>query len=97
VNNFLYIFAITLCVVFQGFFSGSEMVILSANKTKLRQAAKRGNKGAARFLKMIEKPEWSLATTSTGTNMFVIIASVFAAVWLDGYSGITASYIQFLL
>ncbi|MDP2863843.1 MAG: hemolysin family protein [Desulfobacterales bacterium] len=83
-NNFLYIFAIILCVLFQGFFSGSEMVILSANKTKLRQAAKRGHKGAARFLKLIEKPEWSLATTSTGTNMFVIIASVFAAVWLDG-------------
>ena len=60
------------------------MVILSANRTKLRQAAKRGHKGAARFLKLIEKPEWSLATTSTGTNMFVIIASVFAAVWLDG-------------
>ncbi len=59
------------------------MVILSVNRTKLRQAAKRGHKGAARFLKLIEKPEWSLATTSTGTNMFVIIASVFAAVWLD--------------
>ncbi len=83
-NNFLYIFAITLCVLFQGFFSGSEMVILSANRIKLRQAAKRGDKGAARFLKIIENPEWSLATTSTGTNMFVIIASIFAAVWLGG-------------
>ena len=60
------------------------MVILSANRIKLRQAAKRGHKGAIRFLKLIEKPEWSLATTSTGTNMFVIIASVFAAVWLGG-------------
>jgi len=84
VINFLYIFAIILCVAFQGFFSGSEMVILSSNRIKLRQAAKRGHKGAARFLKLIEKPEWALATTSTGTNMFVIIASVFSAVWLDG-------------
>jgi putative hemolysin len=84
VNNFIYIFAIALCVLFQGFFSGSEMVILSSNRIKLRQAAKRGHRGAARFLKLIEKPEWSLATTSTGTNMFVIIASIFAAVWLKG-------------
>lgn len=60
------------------------MVILSSNRIKLRHAAKKGHKGAVRFLKLIEKPEWSLATTSTGTNMFVIIASVFAAVWLDG-------------
>jgi len=84
VNNFIYIFTIALCVLFQGFFSGSEMVILSSNRIKLKQAAKRGHKGAARFLKIIEKPEWSLATTSTGTNMCVIISSVFAAVWLDG-------------
>ena len=83
-NTFIYIFVIASCVLFQGFFSGSEMVILSSNRIKLKQAAKRGHKGAARFLKLIEKPEWSLATTSTGTNMFVIIASVFAAVWLDG-------------
>jgi putative hemolysin len=83
VNNFLYIFAIILCILFQGFFSGTEMVILSANRLKLRQSAKRGNKGASRFLKLIEKPDWSLAATSTGTNMFVIIASVFATVWLN--------------
>ncbi|MBU0544817.1 MAG: hemolysin family protein [Proteobacteria bacterium] len=83
-NDFLYILAIALCIVFQGFFSGSEMVILSANRIKLRQAAKRGHKGAGRFIILIEKPEWSLATTSTGTNMFVIIASVFATVWLGG-------------
>lgn len=82
-NTFLNIFIITACVLFQGFFSGSEMVILSSNRIKLRQAAKRGHKGAARFLGLIEKPEWSLATTSTGTNMFVIIASIFAAVWLE--------------
>jgi CBS domain containing-hemolysin-like protein len=60
------------------------MVILSANRIKLRQAAKRGHKKADLFLKMIENHEWSLATTSTGTNMFVIIASIFAAVWIDG-------------
>lgn len=74
---------LSLCILIQGFFSGSEMVILSSNKTKIRQLARRGNKGAARFLKLIERPDWSLATTSTGTNLFVIISSVFTAVWFD--------------
>lgn len=80
-SDLIYISAIISCVLFQGFFSGTEMVVLSANRIKLRQAAKRGHKGASRFLKLIEKPDWSLAATSTGTNMFVIIASVLTAVW----------------
>ncbi|WP_435550144.1 hemolysin family protein [Desulfobacterium sp. N47] len=77
------ILILSLCILFQGFFSGAEMVILSSNKTKIRHMARRGHKGAVRFLKIVETPEWSLATTSTGTNLFVIISSVFTAVWFE--------------
>ena len=73
------------------------MVILSANRIRLRQAAKRGHKGAVRFLKLTEKPEWSLATTSTGTNMFVIIASVLAAVWFDGLFRKNSEFLTILI
>ncbi|MDQ1329772.1 MAG: HlyC/CorC family transporter [Thermodesulfobacteriota bacterium] len=73
------------------------MVILSANRVKLRQAAKRGHKGAIRFLKLTEKPEWSLATTSTGTNMFVIIASVLAAVWFDSLFRKNSEFLTILI
>ncbi len=71
------------CVLVQGFFSGSEMVILSSNQLKLRRNLSQGSKGAKKALEIMKKHRWYLATTSTGTNMCVIIASVTTAVWLE--------------
>jgi CBS domain containing-hemolysin-like protein len=71
------------CVLVQGFFSGSEMVILSSNQLKLRRSLSQGSKGAKKALEIMKNPSWYLATTSTGTNISVIIASVTTAVWLE--------------
>ncbi|MCD4804596.1 MAG: DUF21 domain-containing protein, partial [Desulfobacterales bacterium] len=73
--------------MFQGFFSGSEMMLISSDKLKLRRKAAKGSQGARLALKMINNPRWFLATTSTGTNMFVITASVVAAVLFEGLFG----------
>ena len=81
----LNILIICCCVVIQGFFSGSEMVLLSSNKLRLRRSLAQGSKGAALALKMIDNPRWFLSTTSTGTNMFVIISSVVTAVSLEPF------------
>ena len=81
----LNILIICCCVVIQGFFSGSEMVLLSSNKLRLRRSIAQGSKGAALALKMIDNPRWFLSTTSTGTNMFVIISSVVTAVSLEPF------------
>ena len=71
----------------QGFFSGSELMLISSNKLKLRRKAAQGSRGARLALKMIDNPRWFLATTSTGTNMFVITASVVAAVLFENFFG----------
>jgi CBS domain containing-hemolysin-like protein len=78
---------IVFCVLLQAFFSGSEMVILSANKMKLRRLSQKGAKGARLALSIIDKPRWFLATTTTGTNVAVIIASATAAVWMETIYG----------
>lgn len=78
---------ILICLVFQAFFSGSEMVILAANKLKLRRMSAKGTKGAKLALSMTDRPRWFLATTSTGTNMVVIIASAVASVWFESIYG----------
>jgi len=83
VNTLLNILVIIGCVVFQAFFSGSEMAVLAADKLRLRRKAKEGSTGAALFLKFLKNPRWFLATTTTGTNMAVIIASVTAALWFE--------------
>ena len=77
------IFIILVFIMLQAFFSGSEMVILSSNRIKLQKNISKGSKGSGIALDMINNPRWFLATTSTGTNMCVIIASVMAAVFFN--------------
>ncbi|MFH1581282.1 MAG: hemolysin family protein [Pseudomonadota bacterium] len=82
------IIIIALCVLIQAFFSGSEMMLIASNKLKLRQEIAKGTKGARLALNMINNQQWFLATTSTGTNMFVIISSVIAATYFHHFFGI---------
>jgi len=84
----LNIIIIVLCVLIQAFFSGSEMMLIASNKLKLRQEIAKGSKGARLALNMINNQQWFLATTSTGTNMFVIISSVIAATYFHHFFGI---------
>jgi len=84
-SSWLNILIICCCVIIQGFFSGSEMVLLSSNKLRLRRGVAQGSKGAVLALEMINNPRWFLSTTSTGTNMFVIISSVVTAVWFESF------------
>lgn len=81
------VFAIALCIFFQAFFSGSEMILLSSNKIRLKRKSKKGSHSAKIAVNMIENPGWFLATTSTGTNMAVVVASVIAAVWFHQILG----------
>jgi len=68
----LTIFVILICLLLEGFFSGSEIAVVSADKVKLRHAAAKGSRGAKLALKMLEKPEWLLSTTLLGTNIAVV-------------------------
>ena len=84
----LNIIIIALCILAQAFFSGSEIVLIASNKLKLRQEIAKGTKGARLALNMINNQQWFLATTSTGTNMFVITSSVIAATCFHQFFGI---------
>ncbi|MGD8629206.1 MAG: DUF21 domain-containing protein, partial [Gammaproteobacteria bacterium] len=54
------------CLVAEGFFSGSEMGVVSADRMKLRHDAAKGSLGAKLALDMLNKPEWLLSTTLVG-------------------------------
>ncbi len=66
------------CLLAEGFFSGSEIGIVSADKIKLRHNAAKGSSGARLTLKMLEKPEWLLSTTLVGTNIAVVTNTTMA-------------------
>ena len=61
-----------IALISEGFFSGSEIGVVSADRLKLRQKAAKGSKGAKLALKMLDKPEWLLSTTLVGTNISVV-------------------------
>jgi len=72
------------------------MVLLSANKLKLRRMITKRTKGAKLALTMIDNPRWFLATTSTGTNVSVIIASAISAVWFESIYGVYGEILTIL-
>ena len=59
-------------LLMEGFFSGSEIGVVSADQMKLRHEAAKGSRGAKLALKMLKNPEWLLSTTLVGTNIAVV-------------------------
>lgn len=69
---------VLICLLLEGFFSGSEIAVISADRMKLRHAAAKGSRGARLALKMLKKPEWLLATTLVGNNVAVVANTTLA-------------------
>jgi CBS domain containing-hemolysin-like protein len=56
-------------VFLQGFFSGSEMAIVTCNRIKIGELADRGSRSARLVLRLLENPERFLTITLLGTNI----------------------------
>lgn len=68
----LTLLVIVVCLLLEGFFSGSEIGVISADQIKLRHDAAKGSMGAKLAIRMLQKPEWLLSTTLVGTNIAVV-------------------------
>ena len=76
--------AIAIFVIFEGFFSGSEIAIVSLSRIELEKRFKDGKKEAKLLKKLLENPEKFLATTLVGTNLSTVSAStIFTLFVLD--------------
>ena len=60
-------------LILKGFFSGSEIALVNADKFKLHHKANQGNRGAQLVLKLFETPDVLLGTTLVGTNIATIV------------------------
>lgn len=56
-------------LLLKGFFSGSEIALVSADQVKLRHRAANGQSGARLALKLLKNPTRLLTTTLLGTNI----------------------------
>ena len=73
---------ILLCVLFEGFFSGSEIAIVSLPRLELNKRLQKGDKAAKLLAKLLEEPEKLLATTLIGTNLSTVTGSTLFATYL---------------
>ncbi len=66
---------VPLLLLIEGFFSGSEIALLSSDKLVLKKLAKQGGKGATLALKLANKPERIFSATLLITTLSVISIS----------------------
>ena len=71
---------ISIFIIMEAFFSGSEIGMIAINRIKMKQKADEGNTSAERVLGLLNTPEKLFATTSLGTNLAVVSStSIFTA------------------
>jgi magnesium and cobalt exporter, CNNM family len=64
-----------VCLALEGFFAGSELALVSADKLKLAHRAAGGHYGAKTALSLARRPEWLFSTTLFGQNLFIVANS----------------------
>ncbi len=69
-------------LLIEGFFSGSEIALISADKLLLQTEIKRGSKGAVLALELAKHPERILSTTLLMNSLCIIGISALIELWL---------------
>ena len=77
------ILIIVLLILINGFFSMSEIAIVSARKSKLQSEAERGDKSALAALKLIENPSNFLSTVQIGITLIGILTGIYSGATLS--------------
>jgi CBS domain containing-hemolysin-like protein len=81
----------------KGFFSGSEIALVSADKIQMRHRARAGEKGAKLLLRMFRKPDRLLTTTLVGTNLATVALTTIGTIGMVTLIGERGDLYTFLL
>jgi len=75
-----------VCLILSGFFSSSEVALISISKAKVRTLVNEGRKGAEALAKLKEYPEHILITILIGNNVVnVAAASIATAIAIERF------------
>jgi putative hemolysin len=85
--------AISFCLLMQALYNAAEIILVSADRHKLADRSRSGESGATIALKLLEHPDRALATTLTGTNIFVVLGTVLTTSHLLPRYGDNAAWI----
>lgn len=84
-------------LLLKGFFSGSEIALVSSDKIKLRHLEKQGNRGAGLALSQLQHPDVILSTTLVGTNLSTVVITTVGVLLMIGYTGASGEYYALLI
>jgi CBS domain containing-hemolysin-like protein len=77
-DSFPSLLMILSCICLEGLFSGGELAFVSSDVNKMRQKANMGSRSAKLALRLLEKPDWFLSTTLSGTGLCVVTSTSIA-------------------
>ena len=84
-------------LLLKGFFSGSEIALVNADKIKLNARANQGHRGAKLVLRLFQRPEVLLGTTLVGTNISTVILTTVGTLLMIRHFGERGDLIAFLV
>lgn len=90
------IIVLVICLALEGFFSGSEIALVNADKHKLALAVDAGSKRARSVLYLMKRPALFFSTTLLGTNLCTITATVVATFFIIDRFGETYALLAIL-
>ena len=93
----LIIAAMVVLLLLQGFFSGSEIALVHADRLKLHHLAKQGHRGAVLILKLFRRPAVLLGTTLVGTNISVVSLTTLGTILMMNFFGEYGGILAFLV
>ena len=82
-----HIVIIVVCTIFSGYFSATETAFSTFNKTRMKTLAEKGNKSAARVLRLSDNYGTLISTILIGNNVVNILASAMATVLFTAVYG----------
>lgn len=96
---------IILMILLSGFFSGTEIAYVSANRLKLEIRARKNTLGARHLSHFLKHPDSFLSTTLIGNNIVNVVYATFMTLFLtepivsvfDYFSGINPSEVSVLV
>ena len=86
-----------LLLILKGFFSGSEIAMVNADKVKLNALAGKGHKGSRMVLEEFRSPEMLLGTTLVGTNIATIVLTTVGTLLAIRLVGDSGEWVAFLV
>lgn len=90
-------FVILVCIFCEGFFSGTEIAMVSVDRARIKALAEQGSKREALVDAVLQTPEKFFSTILLGTNICVVLSNAIATFLIITHLGEQYKYITILI